>query len=183
MNSQEPKQLTHHELNGWQVAVVSSAPENAPAIFGTGSVLVYRSKISDQPVQKSDDYWEFLKSVSNAQPKLDIAWVNDLDDAKRLTHPDNLYVGSSFFRTDAADEVRYQGSMAQIAVLGAISTQELWMRPVSWNGWNQALVVKGNEIIKVPSPRGGDPFRMLTPSEIHEQWELISPAIVLEEHE
>lgn len=181
--------ILYSELeNDWKAAKIAVAPADAPEQFGTGRVLMYRQRAKrlEANIPQQSSYWDMLKAISNHASQLDIRWAASLEEALNLSKMTSVlpsFVPSEalFFRQPALECVRHVGPMAQIVTLGATSAQNLWVRPVSWNGSRMALLIEDKEILKIPGRTGGERCNMLSTSELIEPWELIAPDLVLDE--
>lgn len=60
--------------------------------------------------------------------------------------------------------------------------RDLWARPVWWEGSGQAIVLRGDELLVVPSAKGGTPFRPW-PADLEAVWQVVEPNSVLMEAE
>ena len=56
-----------------------------------------------------------------------------------------------------------------------------WIRPVSWQGAGQAYCIKWNATHIVPSSSGGNIGMTASIDELIEDWEIVSPDVVLGE--
>ncbi|MDU8350670.1 hypothetical protein RYA05_02060 [Pseudomonas syringae pv. actinidiae] len=182
--------ILYSELeNDWKAAKIAVAPADAPEQFSTGRVLMYRQRANrrEANIIQESSYWDMLKMMSNHMGQVDVRWVSSLEEALKCSKITSVlqslvpFETQFFLREKAFDEMRHVAPMAQIVTLGATSAQNLWVRPVSWNGSRMALLIEDTDILKIPGRTGGERCNMLTTSELLEPWELIAPALVLDE--
>lgn len=174
--------------NDWKAAKIAVAPADAPEQFSTGRVLMYRQRANrpEAKIVQESSYWDMLKVISNHMHQIDVRWVSSLEEALKCSKVTSVLASlvpfeTPFFRQEGFEEIRHVAPMAQIVTLGATSAQNLWVRPVSWSGSRMALLIEDTDILKIPGRTGGERCNMLTTRELLEPWELIAPALVLDE--
>lgn len=59
---------------------------------------------------------------------------------------------------------------------------EMWIRPLCWKGWEMAYCLNkfDNELECVPGSRGGESWMTYTVRHLIDDWEIVSPDVVLE---
>lgn len=59
--------------------------------------------------------------------------------------------------------------------------KEMWARPCCWAGWHQAYCLDRTalSLMLVPSSRGGDYHMTYTIRHLIDDWEIVSPNVVL----
>jgi len=59
--------------------------------------------------------------------------------------------------------------------------KEMWIRPICWTGWTQAYCPdrSSTSLLLVPGSRGGDYHMTYTIRYLVDDWEVVSPDVVL----
>lgn len=63
----------------------------------------------------------------------------------------------------------------------SISEGKLWCRPISWKGSVEALTLKNDELLLVPTLKGGSRYSLNYIEDIITEWEIVTPEEVLKE--